>query len=562
MPIRATSRHEFLEGYTFPTEPARDFECRGIPAIYASGHPKEWDQMPAAINFSADDKGGDQSTHNSYHSALSSDRKLLAISTRAGNILIYNVATKELRQVLEGAGHLAFKPSKQEGKRTKISAESAYREGYMLVSSISDSTSRGGPETNQLILWDLDQHGRVLDEEEPIKPDKFATRAIEAIAEELSAKHEWTRDFINQSTLHADFEKALRQVAADHRRRHNTVFKDAHLGHFGSVPFSSDGKLFLYHAQNGTTQHGMRDPDALPKVIVYDVDEGKELLRLSGHTDAIMWSGISPNNEYVGSISWDGTLRMYRTSNGELLWVTEDSGGQSWSGAFSSDSNHIVWSSKSGRTVQVHDVYDGRLLSTFQEKFNNWCRNLTWHPNKKEIALCVGKHAYVWDVFDGPHGSVLQHLSIDEDERRRHMADVQRVVWMDGGRLLGLETSEGSKLVYDVASNAKELFKRSTGVYTAWVDCGFYGLIQTSQDGEFYLSVDGDGKVRYWRESVAASPSWWEKEPSTIKISGKKQFPETGKYVKITKNTEKTMQHTDVGRNIWAEKGAQIWTAE
>jgi hypothetical protein len=119
--------------------------------------------------------------------------------------------------------------------------------------------------------------------------------------------------------------------------------------------------------------------------------------------------------------------------------------------------------------------------------------------------------------------------------------------------------------VYDAQTNSKEVFARPKGVDAAWVDSGFYGILEDNVQGqEFYLSVDGDGKVRYWQTSVPAHPSWWEKEKgeSEVEALEKKTFPETGKYVKITKVASKGAQQKDNGRSTWAEKGAELWTAE
>ncbi|KAF1942380.1 tricorn protease domain 2-containing protein, partial [Clathrospora elynae] len=527
--------------YDFPIEPVHDFERADIPARLAEGYPKDWPLECDALDFGADGGKEDELAYTSYYTAVSVDKKLLAISTSAARILIYDIESKELRQVLEGVGSAEFRPTitrvKSVDDTGSAAGDGSVRPGYTLVSSNSDEASRGGSKVNQLILWDLDQHGRILDEEETIEPDAFAKKAIDAIAPELAAGYEWTREFIDASTLHVEFTKALSQVATDHRRRHNTVIDNANLGSFGSTCFSSDGKLLLYHSNYRTTQHGMREPEKLPQVVIYDVDAGKEMHRLSGHTDAIMWSAVSSNDEYVASVSWDGTLLMYSASTGELTWVTADSGGQSWAGAFSPDSKFIAWSSKSGK-----------------------CRCLEWHPTKPEIALCVGKHTYVWDVFDGPDGKILQHFVMDDGNGRRDMADVQAIGWMDEGRLLFLEMSEGTKLVYDTQSNAKELFRRPMGVNTGYVKGGFYGVFAKDEQA-FYMSVDGDGKARFWRTSVAAFPSWWEKEP-TPTVTEKKPFPETGKYVKATKRATKRLKEEAAGRDTWAEKGAGLWTAE
>jgi WD40 repeat protein len=550
------TREDFLREYVVPVDPSTDFKCAGVPAHFASGHPRDWTQAYEVLDFAADVEEDEGHSRKSYYTAVSSDKKLLAISTRSERILVYDIVSKELQSVLEGAGSVAFRPSAPNLEDAENTGQGPGGGGYTLVSSISDEAQRGGPKIKQLILWDLDQHGRILDQEEPIDPATFAGKAI---APELAASHEWTRDFLDTSALHASFTKALSEVAADHRRRHNTVIDNATLGNFGSTLFSNDGKYLLYHTNYRATQRGPRALEHLPQVVIYDLEAGKEVYRLAGHTDAIMWSAFSPDSEHVASVSWDGTLRLYSASNGELQWASENSGGQSWAGAFSPNSKFIAWSSKSGRSVQVHDVIDGRKTSTCPEEFSDWCRCLEWHPTRPEVSLCAGKQAYIWDLSDGADGRIVQHYTMDNNKSWRHMGEVQSVGWMDEGRLLYVEISEGTKLIYDTESNAKELFRRPMGVHAGYVKGGLYGVF-TKDEQDFYLSIDGDGKARYWRTSVAAFPSWWEKESSAA-LAEKKPFPETGKYVKITKKA-KAAEQEEAGNDNWVERGAALWTAE
>ncbi|KAI4641200.1 hypothetical protein J4E93_008079 [Alternaria ventricosa] len=548
-----------MEEYAFPFKPAKDFERAGIPAQYASGHPKEWSQTRDVINFSADLPQQSEITYRSYDTAVSSDKKLLAISSNVGRILIYNIQTRQLCEVLEGAGSVAFRPSDTNGQShaeiEQTSGAGTPRPGYTLVSSVLDETQRRGRTTDQLILWDLDQNGRTLDKEEPIDPSVWATKAIDAIAPELAANHEWTKEFIDASSLHTEFVKALSHVAADHSRRHNTIIDNAALGGFGSKCFSKDGRLMLYRSNNRTTQSGMRPAEDLPLVVIYDVEAGKEMHRLTGHTDAIMWSAMSPDMECVATVSWDGSLRMYSVSTGALIWTTDKSGGQSWAGAFSPDSKLIVWSTKSGSVVQVHDVSDGRKVAVMPEKFSRWCRYFDWHPTRPEIALCAGKEAYVWNPLDGPNGKILQHFSIEGNERLS-VTEIQAVLWMNEGRLLGIESSEGSSLIYDTESNAKELFWRPAGTMASYITGSLCGMFRDKEEQDVYLSVDGDGTARFWRTSVPALPSWWDKEP--IPVVTKKAFPETGKYVKITKTSGKATSQDEATEQSSAEKGAAL----
>ncbi|KAI4941286.1 hypothetical protein J4E91_010863 [Alternaria rosae] len=515
------SREEFMKEFAFPVEPAQDFERAGVPAQYASGHPKEWSQTHDVINFSADLPQSLDITHQSYDTAVSSDKKLLAISSNVGRILIYNIQTRQLCEVLEGAGSAAFRPSDTHGEShaeiEQTSGSGTPRPGYTLVSSIVDETQRSEHTTGQLILWDLDQNGRTLDKEEPIDPSVWATKAIDAIAPELAASHEWTREFIAASSLHTEFVKALSHVAADHSRRHNTIIDNAALGGFRSRCFSKDGRLMLYHSNTRSTQSGMRPAEDLPLVVIYDVEAGKEMHRLTGHTDAIMWSAMSPDME--------------------------------------PDSKLIVWSTKNGSVVQVHDVSDGRKVAIMQEKFPRWCRYFDWHPTRSEIALCAGKEAYVWNPLDGPNGKILQHFKI-EGKERLSMFEIHAVLWMNEGRLLGIESNEGSSLVYDTESNAKELFWRPAGTAADYVTGSLCGMFRDKEEHDVYLSVDGDGTARFWRTSVPAFPSWWDKDQ--IPVVTKKAFPETGKYVKITKTSGKASSQYEATKDSRAEKGAAL----
>jgi WD40 repeat protein len=145
----------------------------------------------------------------------------------------------------------------------------------------------------------------------------------------------------------------------------------------------------------------------------------------------------------------------------------------------------------------------------------------------------------VWLPFKGDNGTVTQHfvLNTGEDNEWRSMASVENVSWTCNGRFLYVCISEGSVFVYDLESNTKQLFKRPAGRDKAWVYNGFHGLIEKEGEDAFFLSVDGDSKVRYWHTPLRLRPSWWEKQDgeATDVSSKKTPFPETGKYVKVTK---------------------------
>ncbi|KAJ4299095.1 hypothetical protein N0V90_004339 [Kalmusia sp. IMI 367209] len=585
------SRKVFLREYNFPLRPAEDFTFYGNPASYAPNHPQEWGHERDGFNFLEDitrkfSAGNVNTTGHpppdqaylSFKTATSPDKKLLAISSGFPYecVLIYDIGTKELRQILDGCGTLAFRPPTEKSKDEDEAAtkDVEQRPAYTLISDIPTGEARKHSES-RLTLWELDRNGRLLVEEEPIDPRAIATKAIEAIIPELESEHEWSRDFVTASNLQADFITALNKASADHRRRHNAVIQNAVLSGFLTAPFSSDGKLLLYVSHNDTTQQRMRDPDFLPCVVVFDVDAGREVHRFRGHTDSVMWVGFSPDDQHVASVSWDGTLRMYSIKTGLLEWSAGDSGRQSWVGAFSPDSRYIVWSSNCGREIRVHEVTDGRVLSTFPGTINHWCRCFAWHPNNQQLALCAEKRVYIWRPFDGHDGILAQHWVMDDNERAFRMSSIGNVGWMDDGRLLHLTTSEGTTLVYDTLTNAKEIFKRPAGAVPAFMRPSFYELPKGQDNQSGYLSADGDGKVRYWNKNSAplldaqhtqglpVAQSWWEKRVESPKRQSPKPEEHANITSKIAKQDNEAKEAATSGngeREAWAEHGAAIWT--
>jgi WD40 repeat protein len=539
-----------------------DFAVDGKPAQWASLHPKEWtyqDRVPHAQRFHIElpkKMLEGERAYASLHSAMSPDHKLLAISSSSEWIMVYDIESLELKQELEGTGNIHFRP--QIGEDDTNDANLA-RPSYTLVSSVSNDGQRGAVPENTLILWELDKNGCLLVEEEPIDTSAFVTQAINSILPDLEAKHEWTRDFVDASNLHADFEKALSRVAADHRRSHNTSIKDGRLANFRSMPYSSDGRFLLYLSKNRTTQHGMREPDELPQAIVWDIDEAKEVQNLRGHTDYIAWASFSPDGHHIATVSWDGTMRMYSAVTGELDWATENTGKQSWSAAFSPDSQSIVWSSTGGTVVQIHAVSNGAVMSTFTEEYSHWCRQMAWHPDGQQIALCVNREAWVWRPFDGSNGTISQYFEMNKEDPR--FASISNIEWLKGGRNLSLLFNDGTTLVWDSETNGKELHRRPKGTNTAFRHEGLYYILHGEQQHERYVSVDGDGWVRFWGVHYPEEPSWWEKEEQEGQevVKEKEVYPPTGKYVNVVVRPK---QEVNEDRDAWAEKGADLWTAE
>jgi WD40 repeat protein len=76
-------------------------------------------------------------------------------------------------------------------------------------------------------------------------------------------------------------------------------------------------------------------------VVAIDVATGKENFQLQGHTDAIMWMGFSPDDEFIASAVWDGYLKLYSSKDGRLIWNYGPTGGQNWACDFDGEGKKL-----------------------------------------------------------------------------------------------------------------------------------------------------------------------------------------------------------------------------
>lgn len=154
------SRKDFVKEWTFPLHPLYDFEPDGEIARYAPGHPRNWGDEMHWLDFRKAIKDGQpEAPFESYYTAISHDRTLLAITSSHERILICYIESQELRQVLDGAGHLVFAPLAHSiDKRDSEGSTPAHD----IICSATYEGSRGEIE-NQHIFWELDEQGRLLD---------------------------------------------------------------------------------------------------------------------------------------------------------------------------------------------------------------------------------------------------------------------------------------------------------------------------------------------------------------------------------------------------------------
>lgn len=194
---------------------------------------------------------------------------------------------------------------------------------------------------------------------------------------------------------------------------------------------SEDRSVRIWDGQNGRQLHCYDDwtyryvalsPDCRRavtpshydgKLRLWNLETGKELGRLSGHTSWVLSLAFSPDGHHVLSGSKDGTLRLWNVE--DLREIRRLVGATSWllCVAFSPDGRRVIGGGGDS-AIHLWQAANGRELRQFRH--NDWVNSTVFSPDGRR--LLSGSHdgtVRLWDVetgtelhrFEGHTGVVL-----------------------------------------------------------------------------------------------------------------------------------------------------------
>lgn len=218
---------------------------------------------------------------------------------------------------------------------------------------------------------------------------------------------------------------------------------------------------------------------------LWQLADGAERYRLSGHEDIVTDVEFSADGETLASSSADSTVRLWNASTGQPLHVLQKHIDYVFKLSFSADGARLASSSaaigisESDRTaehntIQVWDVASGENILTIPPDGVGFVRDVEFSPDGATIAAttwsgALGGTARFYDAFTG-------------EERQRlyaHRDTIANLEFSPDGALLATASRDQSVKIWDIDKGVQ---------VTSYVDLGDrIQDIEFSPDGEYLL---------------------------------------------------------------------------
>jgi len=281
-----------------------------------------------------------------------------------------------------------------------------------------------------------------------------------------------------------------------------------------SVAFFPDGRELVATSESGVKK---------PLVKVRDVESGRCLHVLEGHSDWVSSARFSPIRNSLATASRDGTIKLWDLETGNeatsFLWGGQP--GPIWAMTFSPDGELLVVGGK--ERFQVWNLKTSTELLSLSNLTRSNPYSVAFSPNGRlfaygspsgsckvcevsggdERANLVGHANAVASVTFSPDGTTLASGSYDQTIRLwdmesgsqtgvliGHAGHVRRVAFSPDGRLLASASSDGTVRVWNVECDAQA--DELLGHISQLRDVEF------SPDGRLLASAGIDGTLRLW----------------------------------------------------------------
>jgi WD40 repeat protein len=140
--------------------------------------------------------------------------------------------------------------------------------------------------------------------------------------------------------------------------------------------------------------------------MLWEVETGRALHTLEGHTDAVVACAFSPDAARIVSAGRDGALKLWDADTGGELRTLRGHGRWVVACAYSPDGAWVV-SASQDKTLKLWETETGRAVHTL-EAHDGWVNSCVFSPDGTQVASASDDQTVkLWDVRNGRESLTL-----------------------------------------------------------------------------------------------------------------------------------------------------------
>lgn len=398
-------------------------------------------------------KAQDRIPHSKGALTLSQDTHSIA-STDVNTVKVWDVATEELRHILEGDTlTLAFSPDSKtlaggfQAIRlwdTETGNELSKLDGhtnlvYTMTFSPDAKILASGDIRGKVILWDLDSYTQKFDNKKSTLPS-----LLRSITGDKPSK-------------------------TDNKREDHTPIR--HALSIEALDFTADSKMLVSGSADGAA-------------IVWDVETGNPIFTAPGHTGSVKALGFLEDDKTLISASSDGTLRVWETDTDNQQLIPMKHKRSIFYMAFSADHKTVAIGGV-GNDVHLWNVDTKNFVATFKTEHKDAVDTLAFSPDNKTLAS--GSRDGIVELWDVPNH---QRLSILDS----HTGEVRDMAFSADSKKFASASRDGTVHLWDLHTQKKTVLRTepNSGVEA----------LAFSPDSSMLVSAGWDGAIQLWNANT------------------------------------------------------------